>query len=75
MIILVLILLIRVLVLLWRKRIVHEVSTTLLVSIVLSAQIVLLLVGVERLWKGRRGGRIGSTIRLIIIFLILEREI
>ena len=75
MIVLVLILLILVLVLLRRVRIVHEVSTALLVRGELASQIVLLLVWVDWLWKRRRSGGIHSVVGGIIILLVLKWEI
>ncbi len=77
MIVLVLVLLVLELILLLRRvRIVHEISTTLLVCLILSTKIVLLLlICVDRLGKGGRSGRIDPIVGGIIILLILKWEI
>lgn len=77
MVILLLILLVLILslLLLWLIWIVHEISTTLLIRLVLSTQIVLLLIWVDRLRKGGWSGGVDSGVGGIIIVLVLEREV
>ena len=77
MTILVLVLLVLELVLLlWRVRVVHEISTARLVRLILSTQIVLLLIGgVNRLRKSRRSGGVDPIVGCVITVLVLKREV
>ena len=77
MIVLVLVLLILELILLLLRRIwvVHEISTALLVRLVLSTKIILRLVWEDRLRKGGRGGRVDSMVRGVMFLLTLKGEV